>query len=80
MMDVAGFKLWHKIRVEIEENVIGTKVFVDGGLIQGLRFVKVEHRVGEYPIVTLEILPGKLELDGGCSQWSCTVASNPEGK
>ena len=55
------------VRIEVASSWVGTRVYLDGVEVTGLVNVVLEHRVDNWPKVTLEILPGKVELPEGFS-------------
>lgn len=54
----------HKIKIINDGTQLGTKVFLDDQEIKGIYSVKFTHSVDIRPIVTLELIPKSLEIEG----------------
>lgn len=54
------------VRINLSADRLGTFVYLDGVLVQGLRNVTLTHRAGEVASIVLEVLPSSLVIDGEC--------------
>lgn len=55
----------HKIKVEnVTFSSRGTKVFLDDFEVKGIHCLTFEHRAGSPPIITLELYPESVMIDG----------------
>lgn len=54
----------HLPRIELKTSGIQTEVFIDGERLEKVRSVRLEHRAGELPILSVDYVAADLYLDG----------------
>ena len=54
---------FHKVKVHMPFDPIGTKVWLDDVEIRGLVCISMEARAGEMPVVVLELYPQDNEIE-----------------
>lgn len=54
----------HQVDINFANEQLGTLVKLDGVQVQNVVCVSFKHKVGEYPTVVLELLPGAVSIEG----------------
>jgi hypothetical protein len=52
------------VRIEITPGSLGSRIFVDGHEVQGVKAVSVRAAVAEASIVTLELVAERVDVEG----------------